>query len=118
MPARGRIHAGRTPFRSGRRAVLTAGRRGAVPTTLSALLFSLILGVSPVLAADPSIPPEVDPGTPTYVGLGDPVPDEPVTFDPAINMLQAIHDADVAAGGGSFWIDRILERPAGGSEKL
>jgi PKD repeat protein len=122
MPARGRIHAGRTvaaagrtPLRSGRRAVLSGGGRGAVPTTLSALLLSLILGVSPVLAADPSVPPEVDPGTPTYVGLDDPVPDEPVAFDPAINMLQAIHDADVAAGGGSFWIDRILERPAGGS---
>lgn len=92
----------------------TAGRRGAAPT-LSALMFSLILGLSPVLSADLTVPPEVDPGTPTYGGLDDPVPDEPVAFDPAIAMLQAIHDADVAAGGGSFWIDRVLERPAGGS---
>jgi PKD repeat protein len=59
------------------------------------------------------IPPEVDPGTPTYVGLDDPVPDEPVEFDPATNMLEAIFEADLADGGESFWIDRILERPAG-----
>lgn len=30
-------------------------------------------------------------------------------------MLEAIYDADLAAGGDSFWIDRILQRPAGGS---
>ena len=89
--------------------------RGRAAPILSALLLSLILGAGPVLAVDLTIPPEVDPGTPTYVGLEDPVPDEPVAFNPAVNMLQAIHDADVATGGDSFWIDRILERPAGGS---
>ncbi|MGH3927576.1 MAG: hypothetical protein ACRDTT_32735, partial [Pseudonocardiaceae bacterium] len=35
--------------------------------------------------------------------------------DPSASMLEDIYDADVAAGGGSYWIDRILERPAGGS---
>ena len=43
------------------------------------------------------------------------MPEMPVAFDPTVNMLQAIYDADVAAGGGSFWVDRVLERPAGGS---
>jgi hypothetical protein len=122
MPARGRVSgeptvaaAGEPPLRPGRRPVLTADRRGAVSIP-SALLLSLILGVGPVLTASVlEIPPEVDPGTPTYVGLDDPVPDEPVAFDPAISMLQAVYDADMAAGGDSFWIDRILERPAGGS---
>jgi PKD repeat protein len=104
---------GPTSRTAGRRA-LTVGRRGAVPI-LWALLVSLILAVGPVLSVNPTIPPEVDPGTPTYVGLDNPVPDEPVAFDPVVNMLQTIHDADVAAGGTSFWIDRILERPAGGS---
>lgn len=66
-------------------------------------------------AAAQEIPPDVDPGTPVYTGLDDPVPDEPVPFDPTTSMLQAVYDADVAAGGESFWVDRILERPAGGS---
>ena len=26
-------------------------------------------------------------------------------------MLQAIYEADLAAGGTSFWFDRVLERP-------
>ncbi|MDQ3937168.1 MAG: hypothetical protein M3253_00640, partial [Chloroflexota bacterium] len=30
-------------------------------------------------------------------------------------MLQAIYEADLAAGGDSFWFDRVLERPAGGN---
>ena len=55
------------------------------------------------------------PGTPTYVGLEDPVPDGPVAFDPTRNMLQAFFDADQAAGGGSYWIDRVLERPGEGA---
>src|SRR3990170_1838207 len=115
MPARGRVYrgrmgaaAGQTPLRSGRRPILTAGRRGAVPI-LSALLLSLILGVSPVLTLVPSIPMEVDPGTPNYVGSDDPVPDEPVPFDPAGSVLEAIYAADVAAGGESFWFDRVLQ---------
>ncbi|HEV2931103.1 MAG TPA: LamG domain-containing protein, partial [Propionibacteriaceae bacterium] len=43
------------------------------------------------------------------------MPPEPAAFDPATNTLEAIFEADEAAGGDSYWIDRILERPAGGS---
>jgi hypothetical protein len=75
----------------------------------------LTFGASAATSADDSIPPEVDPGTPTYTGEDEPVPAEPVAFDPASSMLQAIFDADQAAGGDSYWIDSILERPAGGS---
>jgi hypothetical protein len=52
-----------------------------------------------------------DPGDPTFGGLADPVPAEPAAFDPAGNTLKAIYDADVAAGGTSYWFDRILARP-------
>jgi PKD repeat protein len=89
-------------------------RRGLAPGVTVTLL--LALGVDHLsLAQTDDIPPPVDPGVPVYAGLEDPVPDEPAAFDPASSMLQAIYDADVAAGGDSFWIDRILERPAGGS---
>ncbi len=77
------------------------------------VLSSAVAPASP--ASAPDIPPEVDPGTPTYVGSDDPVPDEPVEFDPTTNMLERIYEADRAAGGDSYWMDRILERPAGGS---
>jgi PKD repeat protein len=79
---------------------------------------SIVLPAAASLASSADgadIPPAVDPGTPTYTGEGDPVPDEPVAFDPSTSMLETIFDADTAAGGDSFWIDRILERPAGGS---
>lgn len=88
--------------------------RGAVPLFAGSLVVAL--GVGQASSTNHTeIPPEVDPGTPEFGGSDDPVPDEPAAFDPAENMLQAIFDADVAAGGDSFWIDRILERPAGGS---
>ncbi|HEU4542536.1 MAG TPA: LamG domain-containing protein, partial [Jiangellaceae bacterium] len=93
------------------RAVL---RRGFAPLLAASLVVSAV--ASQASSADGSdIPPAVDPGEPTYGGLDEPVPEEPVQFDPTTNMLQAIFDADTAAGGESFWIDRILERPAGGS---
>jgi len=67
---------------------------------------------APALAAyTPGIPAAVDPGTPTFGGVANPIPAEPVSFDPTRNMLQAIFDADVAAGGTSYWMDRILARP-------
>ncbi|MEV0566972.1 Ig-like domain-containing protein [Dactylosporangium sp. NPDC050588] len=51
---------------------------------------------------------------PTFTGSADPVPDERTGYH-ARNQLQAIFDADVAAGAGSapgndFWIDRMLAR--------
>jgi hypothetical protein len=89
-------------------------RRQLGPVLAAGLVVSLGVEVAPVRAQE-DIPPAVDPGTPTYIGSPDPVPAEPVPFDPTTNMLQRIFDADEAAGGGSFWFDRILERPAGGS---
>jgi hypothetical protein len=64
------------------------------------------------LAADrPGLPPGIDPGVPVYSGSPNPVPPEPVAFDPARSMLAAIYEADLAAGGTSFWVDRTLARP-------
>ena len=39
----------------------------------------------------PAVPPAVDPGTPTYAGPEQPVPPEPVAFDPTENVLQEIY---------------------------
>ena len=90
-------------------------RRRLVPALAAGLVVSLGVEVAPVGAQEPpDIPPAVDPGEPTYVGLADPVPAEPAVFDPTTNMLQRIYAADQAAGGQSYWFDRVLERPAGG----
>jgi hypothetical protein len=59
----------------------------------------------------PGEPPAVNPGEPTFTGSATPVPAEPAGFDPSRSRLQAIFDADVAAGGTSYWFDRILARP-------
>src|SRR3954451_2740422 len=71
------------------------------------------LALGGVAKADyvPGEPPAVDPGTPVFAGLDHPVPAEPVAYDPAKNMMQAIYDADSAAGGTSYWFDSILQRP-------
>ena len=95
------------PSSGGRRR--PAGRSAAAGLVL--VLAATLLPVTAVRAADPEVPPAVDPGTPTYVGLDDPVPDGPVAFDPTRNMLQAFFDADEAAGGDSYWIDRCWSAP-------
>jgi Concanavalin A-like lectin/glucanases superfamily/F5/8 type C domain len=59
----------------------------------------------------PGEPPGIDPGEPTFTGSANPVPDPPAAYDPGKNMLQAIYNADVAAGGTSYWFDRIMARP-------
>jgi hypothetical protein len=59
-------------------------------------------------AADPA---SIDPGEPVFAGDANPVPAEPAPFDPAASRLRASYDADVAAGGTSYWFDRILARP-------
>jgi hypothetical protein len=88
-------------------------RKVLVLLTVAGLVFA---GAGPA-ASDyqPGIPPEVDPGDAPFTGAEDPVPDEPVPFDPTSSMLQAIYDADAASGGDSFWLDRVLERPSGGN---
>ena len=85
------------------------GRSAAAILVL--VLGATLLPATPVLAADPEVPPAVDPGTPEFTGLEDPVPDGPVPFDPTTSTLQAFFEADQAAGGDSYWIDRVLERP-------
>lgn len=59
----------------------------------------------------PGIPAAVDPGTPTFGGQANPVPAEPVAYNPGAGMLQAMFNADLAAGGTSYWFDRVLARP-------
>lgn len=52
-----------------------------------------------------------NPGNPTFTGPANPVPTPPAAYDPSKSMLQSIYNADVAAGGTSYWLDRILARP-------
>ncbi len=90
--------------------------RGSMLGAIAAV--ALVLGSGALSVAShqgPAVPPAVDPGTPSYVGPEQPVPPEPVAFDPTGNVLREIYKADSAAGGESYWIDRILERPAGGN---
>lgn len=91
---------------SGRR---TVAPKALITLTVAGLVFA---GAGPAFSDyQPGIPPAVDPGDAPFIGLEDPVPGEGVPFDPTTSMLQSIYDADVAAGGGSFWFDRVLERP-------
>jgi hypothetical protein len=85
--------------------------RRLLPAAVVGLLM-LALAAAPGFGAyTPGIPAAVDPGTPTFAGSSTPVPTPPVTSDPSTGTLQAIFNADVAAGGTSYWMDRILARP-------
>jgi hypothetical protein len=82
--------------------------------SLVVMCATVVLAASaPALGAyTPGIPAAVDPGTPTFGGSSTPIPAEPGgAYDPTQNRLQAIYNADLAAGGTSFWFDRILARP-------
>ena len=86
--------------------------RRLLPIALSINLVLAALWVGPARAEyQPGIPPAVDPGTPVFTGLANPVPAEPAAMDPTKNTLRSIYDTDLAAGGTSFWFDRILARP-------
>jgi hypothetical protein len=92
------------------------GRRGR--RLLTALAVCLTVASSLVMSGGPALarnqlgePPGINPGDPTFTGSATPVPAPPVPYQPGRNMLRAIFDADVAAGGTSYWIDRILARP-------
>jgi len=61
--------------------------------------------------AQSGAPAANNPGDPTFTGSPDPVPAPPAAYNPATSMLQSIYDADVKAGGTSYWFDRILARP-------
>ena len=76
------------------------------------LVGGLLLGVTPAQAQyQPGEPPNINPGTPTFTGSANPIPAQPAAADPSKNVLQSFFDADVAAGGTSYWFDRILARP-------
>ncbi len=77
----------------------------------------LIPAAAPASAASqPGEPVGVNPGTPPWTGQANPVPDPPASFNPAQSTLQSIFNADVAAGGTSYWFDRILARPFSASD--
>jgi concanavalin A-like lectin/glucanase superfamily protein/F5/8 type C domain-containing protein len=61
--------------------------------------------------AQPAATSANNPGDPSFTGSADPVPAPPAAYDPARSMLQSIYNADIAAGGTSYWFDRILARP-------
>ncbi|MCI2956239.1 Ig-like domain-containing protein [Agromyces atrinae] len=87
--------------RSGRRARRIAASVATVAVVGSALM------ATPAFAANDDI------GYPTFTGSSEPVPATGVTYTPG-NQLQAIFDADVAAGAGTatndFWVDEMLAR--------
>jgi hypothetical protein len=80
-------------------------------TFLAAVVAAALWPASALAEYKPGIPPAVDPGTPVFAGAQDPVPGEPAPLQPGKSRLEAIYEADLAAGGTSFWIDRVLERP-------
>ena len=88
----------------------TRTRRGVF-----SLLAALVIGgtAATTAAADykPGVPPKVDPTRPTFAGDANPVPAEPSSPLPDRSTLERIFEADVAAGGTSYWFDRVLERP-------
>lgn len=94
-------------------------RRRRLPTAAAvcvAVAASLVLTTSPAQARShagqpTSQPAGNNPGDPTFTGSAQPVPNPPASFDPSRNTLQRIFNADVAAGGTSYWFDRILTVP-------
>ncbi|GAA0481724.1 hypothetical protein Ade02nite_57250 [Paractinoplanes deccanensis] len=83
------------------------------PLLRAALAAGLLLTVLTPVAAAQAAPNSGTP-FPVFKGDADPVPDERTGYHPR-NQLQAVFDADVAAGAGSdtgndFWIDRMLAR--------
>jgi hypothetical protein len=73
---------------------------------------SLGLAGGPALAGGQGAAPAgINPGAPPWAGSAHPVPAPPASYDPSQSMLRAIYNADVAAGGRSYWFDRMLARP-------
>ena len=91
------------------------GGSGRRARGLRALLTAVVIsGAAATTAAaeyTPGLPPKVDPARPTFAGQANPVPAEPSSPLPNHSTLERIFQADVAAGGTSYWFDRALERP-------
>ncbi|GIH60444.1 carbohydrate-binding protein [Microbispora siamensis] len=94
--------------------------RWRTPAAAGLLTLTVLSGRMLTLTTPASAAPEILPaqsqdqlGLPVFTG-GDPVPDEPVSYDPR-RMMRAIYDKE--KGGDSYWIDRMLARkgddPAG-----
>ncbi|MEC0268969.1 Ig-like domain-containing protein [Paenibacillus anseongense] len=87
----------------------TIGRK--ILTT--SLVFSLvsIFGAS-VFAADPNFVNNNDPGMPVFTNAAGNVvvPAEPAPFNASSSRMMDMYQADLAAGGTSYWMDRILTR--------
>jgi len=91
------------------------------PVALFVAAFLLLLNFNASVFADTAaqVVNNNDPGMPVFVNPGgEPVvPAEPAGYDASKSMMQSMYDADLAAGGTSFWMDRLLARkgndPAG-----
>nr|BFE61210.1 hypothetical protein GCM10020063_057360 [Dactylosporangium thailandense] len=86
----------------------TVRPRAAAAAAIAGLLLTTLTPVPAHAAPNTATP------YPTFAGSANPVPDERTGYH-VRNQLQAIFDADVAAGAGSspdndFWIDRMLAR--------
>ena len=93
-------------------------RRRFALALAAGLVLSLGVEVTPVRAQE-DIPPAVDPGEPTYVGSDDRCRRNRRRSTRPSRCCRPIYDADLAAGGQSFWIDRILNaRPFNGGNSL
>src|SRR3954451_2966502 len=86
---------------------VTRRRLAAVAASATVLLGGGALAYAEYV---PGIPPAVDPGTPTFGGLANPVRPEPVSYAPPKSMMKAINDAGPTTNG-QYWFDSILERP-------
>lgn len=103
---------------AGRLAAWRAGRRRPVRLVVVSLVAASFFapGIGPASAVPRPGESPADLGTPPWTGPANPIPAEPASFDPAKSTLQSIFDADVAAGGTSYWFDRILARPFSSSD--
>ncbi|OCT13390.1 hypothetical protein A8709_17405 [Paenibacillus pectinilyticus] len=79
----------------------------------TAFFLSLMSGLSTsVFAVDPGFVNNNDPGMPVFTNPTGTqiVPTEPAPYNASQSMMMDMYQADLAAGGTSFWMDRLLAR--------
>lgn len=79
----------------------------------TAVVFTMLSGFTPsVFAADPGFVHNNDQGMPKFVNPQgyEVMPAEPAPFNATGSTMMDIYEADLAAGGTSFWMDRVLAR--------
>ncbi|KRF03300.1 hypothetical protein ASG89_22910 [Paenibacillus sp. Soil766] len=85
---------------------------------VAGMVCSMLLNGTVTVFAD-SVPNNNDPGMPVFTNSagGPVVPAEPAAYNASRSMMQDMFKADLAAGGTSYWMDRLLARrgndPAG-----